>query len=449
MEVFGLLALFLVLILLGQPLFVIMGSITAYCFMFLGEGSFAGIVEDMYYAADKEILLAIPLFILAGNLMTYGSISKRLIDMGKAFTAPVPSGLAIAGVFACAIFAAISGSSPVTLIAIGGIMYPALQKAGYEKKFSMGLLTSGGTLGIIIPPSIPMIIYAIMVGVSVTDLFLAGIGPGILLVILLIIYSMIKGWNMPRGKWDAKEILTSLRRGILALLMPGIILGGIYSGFFTATESAAIAVVYALIVELVIHRELKITKIPTILVESAEMLGSLLLILLLASSLNKFLTIEQVPQSMVEFMNGIITSKIAFIIGVNILLLIVGCFMDIMSAILVLAPLLAPMAQSYGINPIHFGIIMIVNLEIGYITPPVGINLFVASGIFKEALGDVIKSVVPIIGIFLVGLMLISFIPEISMFPISEEAPIETPVAPEPIDDEPAPEEGGSFLDKY
>jgi C4-dicarboxylate transporter DctM subunit len=294
-----------------------------------------------------------------------------------------------------------------------------------------------------------MIIYAIMVGVSVTDLFLAGIGPGILLVILLIIYAMFKGWNMPRGKWDAKEILTSLRRGILAILMPGIILGGIYSGFFTATESAAIAVVYALIVELLIHRELKITKIPTILVESAEMLGSLLLILLLASSLNKFLTIEQVPQSMVEFMNGIITSKIAFIIGVNILLLIVGCFMDIMSAILVLAPLLAPMAQSYGINPIHFGIIMIVNLEIGYITPPVGINLFVASGIFKEALGDVIKSVVPLIGIFLIGLMLISFIPEISMFPISEEAPIETPAAPEPINEEPAPEEGGSFLDKY
>lgn len=445
MEVIGLIVLLVALVLLGQPLFVIMGSVTAYCFMFLGEGSFSGIIEDMYYAADKEILLAIPLFILAGNIMTHGSIAQRLIDLGKAFTAPIPSGLAISGVLACAIFAAISGSSPVTLIAIGGIMYPALRKGGYEKNFSMGLLASGGTLGIIIPPSIPMIIYAIMVGVSVTDLFLAGIGPGILLVTFLIIYSMYKGWNMPRGKWEIKEILKSMKRGVLAIMMPSIILGGIYSGFFTATESAAIAVVYALLVELLVHRELKIFKVPTILVESAEMLGSLLLILLLAVSLNKFLTIEQVPQGMVDMMSGMISSPIAFLIGVNILLLIVGFFMDIMSAILVLAPLLAPMAVSYGINPIHFGIIMIVNLEIGYITPPVGINLFVAQSIFKEGLTDVIKSVIPIIGIFLVALMLITFIPAIALFPIAETK-VET-VAPD--DDEPQEEGRESFMDQY
>jgi C4-dicarboxylate transporter DctM subunit len=448
MEVIGLIVLLVALILLGQPLFVIMGGVTAYCFMFLGEGTFSGIVEDMYYAADKEILLAIPLFVLAGNLMTYGSIARRLIDMGKAYTAPIPSGLAISGVFACAIFAAISGSSPVTLIAIGGIMYPALIKAGYPKKFSMGLLTSGGTLGIIIPPSIPMIIYAIMVGVSVTDLFKAGIGPGLLLVTLLIIYSMVRGWKMPRGNWNRKDIFQSTYKGILAVMMPVIILGGIYSGFFTATESAAIAVFYALVVELFIHRELKWKKIPVILVESAEMLGSLLLILLLATSLNKFLTIEQVPQSLVAVMSSYISSPIAFLIGVNILLIIVGFFMDVMSAILVLAPLLAPMAQSYGINPIHFGIVMIVNLEIGYLTPPVGINLFVASGIFKEALGDVIKSVLPIIGIFLVGLMMITFIPEISLWPLENETSNFESLSPD-LDPEPEENPGGSFLDKY
>ncbi|MCC5813836.1 MAG: TRAP transporter large permease [Leptospira sp.] len=449
MEILGLVVLLVLLVLLGQPLFVIMGSVTAYCFMFLGEGTFSGMIEDMYYAADKEILLAIPLFILAGNIMTYGSIAQRLINMGKAYTAAIPSGLAISGVFACAIFAAISGSSPVTLIAIGGIMYPALRKANYPKSFSMGLLASGGTLGIIIPPSIPMIIYAIMVGVSVTDLFKAGIGPGILLVTLLIIYSMYKGWNMPREKFSVKEVLVSTRKGILALLMPIIILGGIYSGFFTATESAAVAVVYALLVELAIHRELKFGKLPTIFVESAEMLGSLLLILLLAVSLNKFLTIEQVPQNMVEWMTGFISSPITFIIGVNILLLIVGFFMDIMSAILVLAPLLAPMAASYGINPIHFGIIMIVNLEIGYITPPVGINLFVAQGIFKESLADVIKSVIPIIGIFLVALMLISFIPQIALFPLSEDA-IESALPEDTgTDVEKDGDPGGSFLDKF
>ncbi len=452
MEAIGLVLLIVLLVLLGQPLFVIMGSVTLYCFYFMGDG-IEGIIEDMYFAADKEILLAIPLFILAGNIMTHGSIARRLIDLGKALTAPVPSGLAISGVFGCAIFAAISGSSPVTLIAIGGIMYPALIKAGYPKKFSMGLLASGGTLGIIIPPSIPMIIYAIMVGVSVTDLFLAGIGPGLLLVTLLIIYSMAKCWNMPRDTWKLKEILTSTRNGILALLMPVIILGGIYSGIFTATESAAIAVVYAILVEILIHRELKPTELPKIFIESAEMLGSLLLILLFAVSLNKFLTIEQVPQTMVEYMRGFISNPITFIIGVNVLLLIVGFFMDIMSAILVLAPLLAPMANTYGIHPIHFGIIMIVNLEIGYITPPVGINLFVAQGIFKEALGDVIKSVVPIIGLFLVGLMLISFIPQIALFPLHEDkVKVQPPTKTLILEDEEEEQDGdpgGSFLDKY
>ncbi|WP_367898486.1 TRAP transporter large permease [Leptospira sp. WS58.C1] len=418
----GLLALIVVLILLGQPLFVIMGLVTSYCIYFLGEGSFIGIVEDMYYAADKEVLLAIPLFILAGNLMTHGSIARRLIDLSKALTAPIPAGLAIAGVFACGIFAAISGSSPVTLIAIGGIVYPALVKAGYSKSFSMGLLSSGGTLGIIIPPSIPMIIYAIMVGVSVTDLFLAGVGPGLLLMLLLVFYSLVRGWKTPTSKWDAKEIGRTFKAGILALFMPVVILGGIYSGLFTATESAAIAVLYAIIVEAFIYREMSWSTLPSSLVESAQMLGSLFLILLFAVALNKFMTLEQIPQAMVETMSGMISDPVTFLIGVNILLLIVGCFMDVMSAILVLAPLLAPMAITYGIHPIHFGIIMIVNLEIGYLTPPVGINLFVASGIFKEPLGNVIKAVLPTLLIFLVGLAIVTFVPEISLYLLGDAA---------------------------
>jgi C4-dicarboxylate transporter, DctM subunit len=405
MESFGLILLLLAMILLGQPLFVMMGAVTGYCFLFMGDGNMKGIIEDVYYAADKEILLAIPLFILAGNLMTHGSIAKRLIRLGSSLTAPIPSGLAVAAVVSCGIFAAISGSSPVTLIAIGGIMYPALKKAGYDPNFAMGILSSGGTLGIIIPPSIPMIIYAIMVGVSVMDLFVAGVGPGLLLLTALIIYSVVRGWGMERGKWDTKEILTSIKEGILALMMPGVILGGIYSGFFTATESAAIAVLYAILVEILIHRDLKISKLPGILSESAEMLGTLFLILLLAVSLNKFMTFENIPQTLVEKLSEMISSKVTFLIGVNILLLIVGCVMDIMSAILVLAPLLAPMAVHYGINPIHFGIIMIVNLEIGYITPPVGVNLF----------GRVIKAVAPLVIIFIVCLALVTAIPQISL----------------------------------
>lgn len=418
MVVAGLLLLIVLLILFGQPLFVIIGAVTGYCFLFMGNGGLSNIIGDLYYGADKEILLAIPLFILAGNLMTHGSIARRLIDVGRSVTAPIPSGLAVAGVISCGIFAAISGSSPVTLIAIGGVMYPALRQAGYNQNFSMGILAAGGTLGIIIPPSIPMIIYAIMVGVSVIDLFLAGIGPGLLLLTALVIYSVARGWKMERGKWVMADILKSLRSGILALLMPVIILGGIYTGWFTATESAAIAVIYAVFVEIVIHRELSLKKLPAIFSESAEMLGTLFLILLLAVSLNKFMTEEQIPQALVEKMSALISNKVGFLIGVNILLIMVGMFMDIMSAILVLAPLLAPMAIHYGINPIHFGIIMIVNLEIGYLTPPVGVNLFVASSIFKVPLGQVIKAVAPIVAVFLVCLGIITSVPEIALFPL-------------------------------
>lgn len=438
MVALGLIALIIFLILFGQPLFVIIGAVTAYCFLFMSGGQAAGgqaagldklgdIMSDIYYGADKEILLAIPLFILAGNLMTHGSIARRLIAIGKAFTAPIPAGLAVAGVFSCGIFAAISGSSPVTLIAIGGIMYPALRQANYDQNLAMGLLSAGGTLGIIIPPSIPMIIYAIMVGVSVIDLFIAGVGPGLLLLTGLMLYAMVRGWSMPRGRWQLSEIGASLKEGVLALMMPVIILGGIYSGFFTATESAAIAVLYAIIVEVLVHRELPLKKIPAVLSESAEMLGTLFLILLIAVSLNKFMTEEQLPQRMVEVMSALISSKLTFLIGVNILLLIVGMFMDIMSAILVLAPLLAPMATHFGINPVHFGIIMIVNLEIGYLTPPVGINLFVASTIFKVPMGQVVRAVFPIVLVFLVCLGIITAVPELSLFAVKDAAAKQKP----------------------
>lgn len=415
----GLFALILILLLLGQPLFVIIGALSAYCFKFFAKEDIKVMVGDIFFAGDKEILLAIPLFVLAGNLMTQGSIAKRLIRLASALTAPIPAGLAIASVLSCALFAAISGSSPVTLVAVGGLMFPALLKAGYSKDLSLGILSAGGTLGIIIPPSIPMIIFAIMASVSVTELFKAGIGPGILLALLLIGYCLLRrpqGQEKEEKKWSIHEISTSFKQGILSLLMPGVILGGIYSGFFTATESASIAVIYALIVEMFIHRDLKGKDIPKLLGDTAEMLGILFLILVIAVSLNKFMTYEQIPQALVESLSQIISSRVGFLIGVNILLLLVGCMMDIMSAILVMAPMLTPMAAHYGIHPIHFGIVMIVNLEIGYLTPPVGINLFVASGIFKEPLGRVVKAMVPLILLLLVGLLLITFIPQISLF---------------------------------
>lgn len=412
------LCLLVVLILLGQPLFVIMGTIAAFCYHFVSNESISIVIGDIFYAANKEILLAIPLFVLAGQIMTKGSIATRLIDIAKAVTAPIPSGLAIASVLSCAVFAAISGSSPVTLIAVGSILYPALLKAGYDKKMAMGMLSVGGTLGIIVPPSIPMIIFAIMAGVSVVDLFKAGIGPSIILIGLLCIYAFFRAPAGSKGEWNTQEFIASVKRGILSVFMPFVILGGIYTGFFTATESAAVAVLYALIVEFLFHRELKLSDMVSLFEETAALLGTLFLILILAMSFNKFMTYEDIPQDLVEYMSSLISSKVTFIIGVNILLLIVGCVMDIMSAILVLAPILTPMAIHYGMNPVHFGVMMIVNLEIGYITPPIGINLFVASGIFKENLSSVIKSIVPLLFVLLIGLLLISFIPSISLFTV-------------------------------
>lgn len=416
MSLFVILGIVILLLFLGQPLYVVLGGITALCYHYISEEELTIIIGDIFYAADKDVLLAIPLFVLAGQVMTKGSIAKRLVNLAATVTKPVPGGLAVAGVLSCAVFAAISGSSPVTLIAIGSIMYPALLEAGYDKKSSTGLLTVGGTLGIIVPPSIPMIIFAIMASVSVVGLFKAGIGPSILLVILLCSYAMFRSSSAIRSKFVFSEFVIAFRQGIFSLLMPVVILGGIYSGIFTATESAAIAVLYAFIVEFFIHRDLKKEDVYSIFKESAELLGMLFLILLLAVSMNKFMTYEDIPQTMVEFMAGKISSKVTFLIGVNILLLIVGCVMDIMSAILVLAPLLTPMAIHYGVDPTHFGIIMIVNLEIGYVTPPIGINLFVASGIFNQSIGDVIKSVWGPVSLLLVGLVLITFFPEISLF---------------------------------
>jgi len=402
-------------LLFGLPLFVIMGAITMVCYLNISGEELPVIIGDIFYAADKEILLAIPLFVLAGQIMTKGSISKRLIQVARSATSGIQGGMGIAGILSCTVFAAISGSSPVTLIAIGSLMYPALLEAGYSKKFSMGALSAGGTLGIIVPPSIPMIIFAIMAGVSVVDLFKAGIGPSFVLVILLCAYTLYASPKNNTNQFSFVVFLRSLKSGILSLMMPVIILGGIYGGLFTATESAAIAVLYAFIVELFIHREIKLKDLLIVFSETAQMLGMLFLILVLAVSLNKFMTLEQVPQMMVEFMSSLISSKLGFLLSANILLLIVGCFMDAMSAILVLAPLLTPLAIHYGIDPIHFGIIMIVNLEIGYITPPIGINLFVASGIFKESLSDVIRAAIPYVFIMILGLAIISAFPQISL----------------------------------
>jgi len=418
----------LLCLLTGQPLFILMGLMSIVS-LTLVTGThdipflvreLEVIVEKILELASKEVLLAIPFFVVAGEVMTQGSLARRLIDVAKSLFGFMPGGLAVAGVAGCIFFAAISGSSPVTVIAIGSIMVPALLRAGYPSKFALGLYTVAGSLGILIPPSIPMIVYSIMVGSSTPvdpiDLFLAGVVPGLLIGALLALYAIFTGvrHHLPTEKLDIKKLFDDVRRGFWSLLLPLIILGGIYSGVFTATEAAAVSVVYALVVEIFIHGELKPKDLLGVAEKSMTVMGTLFLIIALAIGLNHVLVLEQVPDRMVEWIRTLDLSRTTFLVVVNIFLLGVGCFMDIMSAILIIAPMLAPMAMAMGIDPIHMGIIFIVNLEIGYCTPPVGLNLFVASTLFRRTLGEVIAAVVMPLAIMLLGLLLIVWFPLLS-----------------------------------
>jgi C4-dicarboxylate transporter DctM subunit len=437
-------ALGVLMVLLGAPLFVGVGAGTVAAWMLLRDGSPEGVINDMFESTKKVELLAIPFFVLAGNLMTEGSIARRLIDIARLLFGRIPGGLGAAGVLACAFFAAISGSSPVTVIAIGGIMFPLLTAERYPEDYNIGMLASAGSLGIIIPPSIPMLVYAIMVSsapgvghIDPTDLFKAGILPGLFIATVLIAYTL---WRFrpaegqpklvseidPAVPWST-QLGRALWRGLPSLMLPVVILGGIYGLIdlrwlglpihfaFTVTEAAAVAVVYALFVELVINRELNVRKIPDVLSDSAVMMGSLFLVLVIAISLNRFFVFEQMPEQAAAWMLARVDSKLGFLIVVNLFLLVLGCLMDILSAIMIVAPLLAPIATNYGIHPIHFGIMFIVNLELGYLTPPMGINLFVASTVFDRPLLTVIRAVTPFLLLMLLCLAVVVMVPWLSL----------------------------------
>jgi C4-dicarboxylate transporter, DctM subunit len=411
-----LITMIVVLLLFRQPLIVILLGVCAYVQFAWGKGQLDYIIEDMWVGLDKELILSIPLFILCGNVMTQGSTAKRLIDIMAAITRPLPGGLAVSAILSCGVFAAISGSSIVTMLAIGTVMYPAMRAGGYDNKFALGTIMSGGTLGIIIPPSIPMIIYGLVTEASVTDLFMAGVGPGLLILTVFAIYAVWFNRNMPREKFSSAEFMLACKNGLWAVMMPVILLGGIYSGFFTATEAAAVALVYAILVETFVHNEMRLKDFYNVVLETSKLGGSLFPVLAVALSLNIILIEHRVPSAMVSFMQGYISSPLMFMLLVNILLLGVGCIMTTGEAILILAPLLAPLAEAYGYDKIVFGIIMILNLEIGYLTPPVGLNLIVAMSAFKQPFGLLIKSAVPYIIMMLACLALVVWQPWIAMY---------------------------------
>jgi len=413
--ILGIILLLLFLLGFRQPIVLVLIALTAYVHFIWGDGKLTYLIDDMWTALSHEALLAIPMFILAGSLMARGSIAERLIQIMRASTTWMPGGLAVAAILSCAIFAAISGASAVTLLAVGAVMYPALLKDGYSQTFSLGALAAGGTLGILIPPSIPMIFYAIVVEKSIVDMFIAGLLPGLLLAGVMSVYVLIVNRHIPAQRFNPKALLSALRRGFWALMLPIVLLGGIYSGYFSATEAAAVAVGYALFVETVIHRELTMRDFGHVAKETATLLGTLFPIVAAAISLNLLLTAERVPQELATMVAANVESRVAFLLMVNLLLLVVGCFVDTMSAIVILAPLLLPMAEAFGIDPIHFGIIMVINLEIGLLTPPLGMNLIVAMTAFKANFGTVVRGALPFIVLMIAVLMMVTFIPAISL----------------------------------
>ncbi len=400
----------------GAPLFVIFGGLALTLFGAVGIDAQAIIIE-MYRMASAPTLVAIPLFTFAGYLLAESKSPERLVNLYRALFGWIPGGLAIVSFIACAFFTAFNGASGVTIIALGGLLYPLLTRERYTERFSMGLITTSGSLGLLFPPSLPLILYAVVAQVNVDALFLSGIVPGTLLIVLLSLYSIRSGLRskVVRQPFELSAVLPALRQAIWIVPLPFLILVGIYGGFFTASEAAAITVLYVLFVEFAVYRDLKITKdVPRIAAQSMVLVGSILVILGCALGLTNYLVDEQIPMKIIELMRTFISSKWVFLLILNVFLLIVGCLMDIFSATIVVVPLIVPIAKEFGVNPLHLGIIFLTNLEIGYIHPPLGLNLFISSIRFKRPIMEICITVLPFLAVLLLALIIITYVPELS-----------------------------------
>ncbi|MHB1399338.1 MAG: TRAP transporter large permease [Trichloromonadaceae bacterium] len=414
--IFGLLT---ILMLTGMPISISLG-LTVLTFLFtMTQVPIEAVALKLFTGIEKFEIMAIPFFILAGNFLTHGGVAKRMINFATALVGHWRGGLALGGVLACALFAAVSGSSPATVVAIGSILLPAMVKQGYPMKFGVGVIGTSGGLGILIPPSIVMVIYAVSTNSSIGQLFIAGIIPGLLLASLLMFVTWFvakkRGYPcMPKASLATR--LKAFRECLWGLLLIVVVIGGIYSGIFTATEAAAMSAVYAFVVAVFIYKDMKLKDVPKTLLAAANMSSMILYIITNAVLFSFLLTSEQIPQQLTAWITDLGLGPVGFLIMVNLLLLAAGNFMEPSSILLITAPLLFPMAMQLGIDPIHLGIIMTVNMEIGMITPPVGLNLYVASGISRLGLTDTTKACAPWILVMLAYLMLITYVPAISLW---------------------------------
>ncbi len=413
-------ALFTLLLILmafsGAPLFVVISAAALICFYLMGV-DLSIVVIEMYRLAANPLLIALLFFAFAGYVLAESGAGQRLVKLSTAIFGCVRGGLAVVALLSCAFFTALTGASGITIVALGGLLLPALLKERYPEDFSLGLLTSSGSLGLLFPPSLPMILYGVVAGVSIPQLFLAGLIPGIFLIVLLIGYSIFKG---VRGEcriitFNRQELLQTSRETIWEILLPVVVFGGIYSGFLAVSEAAVVTLVYVLVVALAINRDVKPHQMPTIIGKTVVMVGSIIIILGAALAFNSFLIDQQVPSTVLLWIQSHVQSKFLFLIVLNIFLLLVGCVLDIYSALVIVAPLIVPIAQGYDINLLHLGVVFLTNLQIGYSTPPIGMNLFIASLRFEKSIIRLGVASLPFLGILLVALLIITYVPALSL----------------------------------
>lgn len=402
---------------IGVPLFIIMGLSALVAFSFSGV-EVSAVAQEMYRISSAPTLMTIPLFTFAGYLMAESNSPKRLMRLAETGLGWLPGGISIVTLIVCAFFTAFTGASGVTIIALGGVIYPILIKEGYSEKYTLGAITASGSLGLLFPPSLPIILYGLMAKVDIDKLFKAGIVPGFLIIFILSLWSIYNSPKKEAGKkFILKDFVQALKESWLEAILPIAVLVGIYGGFVTVTEAAAFTALYIFIIEVFIYKDLSITKdIPRVSIETMSLVAGILLVLCCALAFTNFMVDEDVPLKIFGLMKTYLTNKYSFLFFLNIFLLIVGCVMDIFSAIIVVVPLIIPVAHDFGVDPIHLAIIFLTNLEIGYLHPPVGINLFIASNRFKKPITDLYSASIPFLVLLVIALLLITYIPSMSLF---------------------------------
>jgi C4-dicarboxylate transporter, DctM subunit len=402
--------------LLGAPLFAIIGAGALWGYTQAGI-ELTAVPIEIFGIAETPILLAIPLFTFAGYLLSESRAAQRLVRLSAALLGWLPGGLAMVAVATCSIFTAFTGGSGVTIIAIGALLYPALVQSGYSHRFSLGLVTSSGSLGLLFAPSLPLIIYGIVAEVSIDDLFVAGVVPGILMMFVVFFYCLWvnRGSRQPLASFSLAEVWGAVREAIWEIPLPFIVIGGIYSGFFAVSEAAAVTVVYVLIVELLVYREIPLRRLPAIVRESMVLVGGILLILGISLASTNYMIDAQVPQRLISVVTDVVESRTGFLLVLVLFLLLIGCILHIFSALVLVVPLILPVAAQYGVDPVHLGIIFVATMELGYLLPPIGLNLYISSFRFGQPVLSVCRATLPFVLILLVAVLLIAFVAPLSL----------------------------------